>query len=87
MPGWLVRNGPTLRFVAARLCPARPRAIVGDGRINGRGFTPGNYLVTLLVFATFLAVLGLGQGAVVMAGGLDLSVAWTITFPAIVVTT
>ena len=55
--------------------------------ITGGDFSLGSYLTTLLVFASFLAVLGVGQGAVVLAGGLDLSIAWSITFPAIVVTT
>ena len=55
--------------------------------INGANFHFGTYLVSLLTFGSFLAILGLGQGAVITAGGLDLSVPWTITFPAIVVTT
>ena len=55
--------------------------------INGVNFHFGTYLVSLLTFGSFLAILGLGQGAVITAGGLDLSVPWTITFPAIVVTT
>ncbi len=49
------------------------------------GFSLANHLVVLLVFGSFLAILGLG-GPVALAGGLDLSVAWTITFPAIVLT-
>ena len=55
--------------------------------LNGANFKFGSYLVSLLTFGSFLAILGLGQGAVVTAGGLDLSVPWAITFPAIVVTT
>jgi ribose transport system permease protein len=61
-------------------------AIVATRLLVGPGFNLGNHLVILLVFGSFLAILGLGQGAVIMAGGLDLSVAWTITFPAIVLT-
>jgi ribose transport system permease protein len=85
-PAWWLRNVSSLRFVlpAWVLLVA---AIAATAAINAGDFSPGSYVVTLLVFATFLAVLGAGQGAVVLSGGLDLSVAWTITFPAIVVTT
>lgn len=55
--------------------------------LTGERFSLGGYLSTTLLFATFLAVLALGQGAVILAGGLDLSIAWSITFPAIVLTT
>ena len=39
-----------------------------------------------MVLASFLAVLGLGQGAVVISGGLDLSIPWTITFTGVLLT-
>jgi len=55
--------------------------------IYGSGFSLPTYLVSILVFGSFLAILGLGQGAVVISGGLDLSVAWTMTLPAVVLTT
>jgi ribose transport system permease protein len=60
--------------------------IAATSVIAGSGFSLGNQLTVLLVFGSFLAILGLGQGVVIMAGGLDLSVAWTITFPAIILT-
>src|SRR5262249_15444174 len=84
--GWLTRNAHTMRFVT----PAFPFLIVVlaiTAVLNGSNFKFGTYLVSLLTFGSFLAILGLGQGAVVTAGGLDLSVPWAITFPAIVVTT
>jgi ribose transport system permease protein len=84
--GWLNRNAHTVRFIA----PAFAILIVVLGitaALNGANFKFGTYLVSLLTFGSFLAILGLGQGAVVTAGGLDLSVPWAITFPAIVVTT
>jgi ribose transport system permease protein len=85
-PGWFIENRKALRLMlpAYVLLAA---AVVATGLVNGADFKPGSYVVTLLVFGTFLAVLGLGQGAVIIAGGLDLSIAWTITFPAIIVTT
>jgi ribose transport system permease protein len=84
--GWLARNVHTLRFIT----PASVILIVVIGItafLNGANFKFDTYLVSLLTFGSFLAILGLGQGAVVTAGGLDLSVPWAITFPAIVVTT
>jgi ribose transport system permease protein len=85
MPGWFACNVRTLRYVA----PAWilfVLAVAATAIMSGTGFSLASHLVVLLVFGSFLAILGLGQGAVIMAGGLDLSVAWTITFPAIVLT-
>jgi ribose transport system permease protein len=84
-PGWLERNACTLRYVL----PAwvlLVLTIAATSVIAGSGFSLANQLTVLLVFGSFLAILGLGQGVVIMAGGLDLSVAWTITFPAIILT-
>ena len=83
---WLAANVRTLRLA----CPAwllLVLTLVATWIIVGSGFSLASHLTTLLVFSSFLAILGLGQGAVIMSGGLDLSVAWTITFPAIVLTT
>ena len=44
-----------------------------------------HYLNSLLTLGLFLAVLGLGQGAVVLTGGLDLSVPHTLAFTGVVV--
>lgn len=60
---------------------------IATALITGDRFSLGPYLSTVLMFASFLAILALGQGAVILSGGLDLSIAWTITFPAIVLTT
>ena len=85
VPGWYERNARTLRYVI----PAWTLlvlAIAATSIMAGPGFSLAHHLVVVLMFGSFLAILGLGQGAVIMAGGLDLSVAWTITFPAIVLT-
>jgi ribose transport system permease protein len=84
--GWLVRNAHTLRFVSPAFAILMVVLVI-TALLNGANFKFGSYLVSLLTFGSFLAILGLGQGAVVTAGGLDLSVPWAITFPAIVVTT
>jgi ribose transport system permease protein len=84
--GWLARHAHTLRFVSPAFA-ILVVVLVITAALNGANFKFGSYLISLLTFGSFLAILGLGQGAVVTAGGLDLSVPWAITFPAIVVTT
>lgn len=38
------------------------------------------YYDSLIVLSSFLAILALGQGTVILSGGLDLSIPWTIAF-------
>jgi ribose transport system permease protein len=83
---WLTRWMPTLRLIFPSYV-LLAAAIVATGVIYSGGLSIGMYLTTFVTFATFLAILGLGQGAVVIVGGLDLSVPWAITFPALVMTT
>ena len=52
----------------------------------GGRFEFGTYLNSLLVLTSFLAILALGQGSVILSGGLDLSVPWTITLAGVVLT-
>jgi len=44
----------------------------------GHTLTSWSYYNSLIVLSSFLAVLALGQGTVILTGGLDLSVPWTI---------
>ena len=83
---WLQRHANTLRLIY----PAYAMlllTIVVTTLIYGSDFRPLDYLRSLATFATFMAVLGLGQGAVVLVGGLDLSVIWAITLSAIIAAT
>ena len=83
---WLQRHANTLRLIY----PAYAMlllTIVVTTVIYGSDFRPLDYLRSLATFATFMAVLGLGQGAVVLVGGLDLSVIWAITLSAIIAAT
>jgi ribose transport system permease protein len=86
MPSWATRSRATLRYAL----PAYGLFIVALAitiGLNAENFSPLGYLNTMLTLGAFLAILGLGQGLVIISGGLDLSVPWTITFPAILVTT
>ncbi len=44
----------------------------------GHALTSWSYYNSLIVLSSFLAVLALGQGTVILTGGLDLSAPWTI---------
>jgi ribose transport system permease protein len=85
-PNWFVRNAETIRLVLPSYVLLLVTIAI-TAAIYGMEFRFGDYLRTLVTFGSFLAVLGLGQGAVVLVGGLDLSVVWTITLTAIIATT
>ena len=63
---------------------------VGAGRLSfvlvvlvtqfwlGNAILNPGYWNSLIVLSSFLAILALGQGTVILTGGLDLSVPWTI---------
>jgi ribose transport system permease protein len=83
---WLRRHEDTLRFtvpsyVAFLLVVAITAIVLGADTLNA------HYFNSLVVLCGFLAILALGQGAVIITGGLDLSVPWTISLCAIVLTT
>ena len=85
-PNWLARHADTLRLIL----PSYALLLISiaiTAFIYGSDFRVWDYLRSLVTFGSFLAILGLGQGAVILVGGLDLSVVWTITFTAIIATT
>ena len=79
MPAFWTRHAETLRYALPAYVALVLVVIVTQ-------FTLGNtilnwgYWNSLIVLASFLAVLALGQGTVILTGGLDLSVPWTIGF-------
>jgi ribose transport system permease protein len=76
-PNIWVRNVEALRFaLPAYVCFAL--VIIATQLAVGRALTNASYYNSLAVLTSFLAVLALGQGAVILTGGLDLSVPWTI---------
>ena len=84
--GWLARNQATLRYISPTYVMFAV-IVIATAVLFGADLSVLDYLNVLLLFTAFLAILGLGQGAVIISGGLDLSIAWAIAFPAIVVTT
>ena len=82
MPGILVRNTEALRFaLPSYVCFLL--VVIATEATLGHALTSWSYFNSLIVLTSFLAVLALGQGTVILTGGLDLSVPWTIGFTGI----
>lgn len=76
-PAFLVRHGDEIR----RALPAYvgfAAMVVMTQALSGKALFNASYYESLIVLSSFLAVLALGQGAVILTGGLDLSLPWTI---------
>lgn len=80
---WAVRNGELLRMA---IPPYFLLLVVGVISYWNSETSFFFYFNSLLVLTTFLAILGLGQGAVILTGGLDLSIPWNIAFCGILLT-
>jgi ribose transport system permease protein len=82
-PGFLRQHAETLRYaVPAYICLVL--VLVATQIVLGSVFANWNYWNSLLVLSTFLAILALGQGSVILTGGLDLSVPWMIALSGVV---
>ena len=77
IPPFLKRHAETLRFaLPAYVCFL---AVVLVTQLTlGHAIGNWNYYNSLIVLSWFLAMLALGQGSVILTGGLDLSLPWTI---------
>jgi ribose transport system permease protein len=77
-------SAPTMRLIAPSF--AGFLVLVALTLSFNQEIAAGEYFRSMLVLTSFLAVLALGQGAVVLSGGLDLSVPFTITLAGVVLT-
>jgi ribose transport system permease protein len=77
MPGFFVRHAETLRFALPAYVCFIVVVLVTELTL-GHALTNWSYFNSLIVLSSFLAVLALGQGSVILTGGLDLSLPWTI---------
>ena len=84
-PAFWIRHAETLRYALPAYVCLIAVLIVTQVVMGGTLFV-GTYLNSLVVLASFLAILALGQGAVILTGGLDLSIPWTIGLCAILLT-
>ena len=82
MPNIFARNAETLRF-ALPAYVAFVLVVIATQVTLGHAVTSWSYFNSLIVLTSFLAILALGQGTVILTGGLDLSVPWTIGFTGI----
>ncbi len=81
-PNLIARNAEALRFaLPAYVCFAL--VVIATQLTLGHALTNWSYFNSLMVLTSFLAVLALGQGTVILTGGLDLSTPWTIGFTGI----
>ena len=84
LPSWLRRNQEALRLsLPAWICLV-VALVFTEVLFPGRLTNP-SYWNSLVVLGSFLAILAVGQGAVILTGGLDLSIPWTIALSGIVV--
>ncbi len=76
-PSLFVRNAEILRYALPAYICFVIVVVVTQAWLGGAILNPG-YWNSLIVLSCFLAILALGQGTVILTGGLDLSVPWTI---------
>jgi ribose transport system permease protein len=76
-PTFLIRHAETLRFAAPAYIFFVLVVLVTQAAL-GHAIGSWSYYNSLIVLTSFLAVLALGQGSVILTGGLDLSLPWTI---------
>jgi ribose transport system permease protein len=79
LPGWLVRNREAVMFALPGYL-GFVLVLIAAQFVFGTVLRGFGYLDSLLVLASFLAILALGQGAAILTGGLDLSIPWMIGF-------
>lgn len=83
-PGFFRKHQETIRYaLPAYVCLLL--VMIVTELIFGGVFTSFRYWDALFVLSSFLAILALGQGSVILTGGLDLSVPWVIGLSGILV--
>ncbi len=85
LPGFWLRHGETLRHALPAYVCLLVVVLVTQLVLGHALFSP-KYYNALIVLGSFMAILALGQGTVILTGGLDLSVPWTIGLSGILLT-
>lgn len=81
---WFSRNRAAIMLALPAYLSVIAVVIVTE-LVLGRTLMNGNYYNTVLILSSFLAVLALAQGCVILTGGLDLSLPWVIALSGILV--
>ena len=76
--GWFQRNRETLRYALPAYRRRSWSSCWSTGLVFGNTHGVSAIAIRCSVLSCFLAILALGQGTVILTGGLDLSVPWTI---------
>ncbi|MEZ5924098.1 MAG: ABC transporter permease [Hyphomicrobiaceae bacterium] len=77
LPPFLTRHREAIRYALPAYVCFVLTVVITELAIGHALLNPG-YYTSLMVLASFLLILALGQGSVILTGGLDLSVPWTI---------
>lgn len=77
---WTKRHADLLRIVLPAFIAFALVVVITQFVHGGSTIFSWKYYNSLMVLGTFLAILALGQGTVILSGGLDLSIPWTICF-------
>ncbi|MGD9913224.1 MAG: ABC transporter permease [Rhizobiaceae bacterium] len=77
---WTKRHADLLRIVLPAFIAFALVVVLTQFVHGGSTIFSWKYYNSLMVLGTFLAILALGQGTVILSGGLDLSIPWTICF-------
>ncbi len=84
-PSFRARHAEAIRYaLPAYVCFIA--VVLITEAVIGRAALSWTYYNSLLVLSSFLLILALGQGTVILTGGLDLSVPWTIGLCGILLT-
>ncbi|HEV8390138.1 MAG TPA: ABC transporter permease [Dongiaceae bacterium] len=77
LPSFVVRHAEAIRYALPSYVCFIIVVVITELAI-GHALLNSGYYNSLLVLSSFLLILALGQGTVILTGGLDLSVPWTI---------
>ncbi|WP_017777273.1 ABC transporter permease subunit [Paraburkholderia kururiensis] len=83
---WIERNREWARYVVPAYLLFFAVVVITGFVYGPRVLVSANFYSSLLTLTLFLAILGLGQGAVILTGGLDLSMPWLITLSGVLLT-
>lgn len=81
-PSFLTRNAESIRYALPAYVCFLIVLVVTELTV-GRALFHWSYYNSIFVLSSFLLILALGQGTVILTGGLDLSVPWTIALAGI----
>lgn len=83
---WIERNREWVKYVVPAYLLFFAVVVITGFVYGPRVLVSANFYSSLLTLTLFLAILGLGQGAVILTGGLDLSMPWLITLSGVLLT-